>query len=202
MSIKYRTSAGTSASNFTDLVVKVGDTLPIGAIVEYDTSETIPNGWEIYTSGKIKKISPTTPANGNIENQYGTSQTNAYSEEYSNNTFATKDVENYSTTETRIGTWDGKPLYRKVVTFNSPTGSTSSVDVPALSIANAVMRNYHAVIILDNGYAINENYQESAYAACSMAISLANGNVYFPQHSAITTSATITLTVEYTKTTD
>ena len=29
---------------------------------------------------RIKKISPTTPANGNIENQYGTSQTNAYSE--------------------------------------------------------------------------------------------------------------------------
>jgi len=39
---------------------------------------------------RIKKISPTTPANGNIENQYGTSQTNAYSEEYSNTTFATK----------------------------------------------------------------------------------------------------------------
>jgi hypothetical protein len=33
---------------------------------------------------RIKKISPTTPANGNIENQYGTSQTNAYSEEYVN----------------------------------------------------------------------------------------------------------------------
>lgn len=41
---------------------------------------------------RIKKTSPTTPANGNIENQYGTSQTNAYSEEYSNSTFATKDV--------------------------------------------------------------------------------------------------------------
>lgn len=39
---------------------------------------------------RIKKISPTTPANGNIENQYGTSQTNAYSETYVNNTFATK----------------------------------------------------------------------------------------------------------------
>jgi len=39
---------------------------------------------------RIKKISPTTPANGNIENQYGTSQTNAYSEEYVNTTFATK----------------------------------------------------------------------------------------------------------------
>lgn len=83
---------------------------------------------------RIKKISPTTPANGNIENQYGTSQTNAYSEAYANTTFATKDVattsanglmsasdkakldngEVYSTTETKIGTFLGKPLYRKV----------------------------------------------------------------------------------------
>ena len=39
---------------------------------------------------RIKKISPTTPANGNIENQYGTSQTNAYSENYANTNFATK----------------------------------------------------------------------------------------------------------------
>lgn len=108
----------------------------------------------------------------------------------------------YSVNETIIGTWDGKPLYRKIVAFASPTGSTSSVSVPSLAIANAVLRNYHAVIVTSNGYAINENYQESTYAAYSMAIRLANGNVYFPQHSAITTSATITLTVEYTKTTD
>lgn len=39
---------------------------------------------------RIKKISPTTPANGNIENQYGTSQTNAYSEEYVNSKLAEK----------------------------------------------------------------------------------------------------------------
>jgi hypothetical protein len=85
---------------------------------------------------RIKKISPTTPANGNIENQYGTSQTNAYSEAYANTTFATKDVATtsanglmsstdkvllnngttYSTAETRVGTWiDGRPLYRKVL---------------------------------------------------------------------------------------
>lgn len=36
---------------------------------------------------RIKKISPVTPANGNIENQYGTSQTNAYSEKYINDRF-------------------------------------------------------------------------------------------------------------------
>lgn len=45
MSIKYRTSAGTSASNFSDLVVKVGDTLPIGTEVDYN-GQTAPAGWE------------------------------------------------------------------------------------------------------------------------------------------------------------
>ena len=33
---------------------------------------------------RIKKIAPTTPANGNIENSYGTSQTDTYSQEYIN----------------------------------------------------------------------------------------------------------------------
>ena len=33
---------------------------------------------------RIKKIAPVTPANGNIENSYGTSQTDTYSQEYVN----------------------------------------------------------------------------------------------------------------------
>jgi hypothetical protein len=45
MSIKYRTGQGTSASNFTDLVVKVGDTLPIGSEIDYD-GQTVPAGWQ------------------------------------------------------------------------------------------------------------------------------------------------------------
>ena len=35
---------------------------------------------------QIKKIAPVTPANGNIENSYGSSQTNTYSQEYINGT--------------------------------------------------------------------------------------------------------------------
>ena len=34
---------------------------------------------------RIKKIAPVTPANGNIKNSYGTSQTDTYSQEYLNN---------------------------------------------------------------------------------------------------------------------
>ena len=39
---------------------------------------------------RIKKIAPTTPANGNIENSYGTSQTDTYSQEYINNIHLTE----------------------------------------------------------------------------------------------------------------
>ena len=45
MGIKYRTGQGTSASDFTDVVVKVGDTLPIGTEVDYD-GQTVPAGWQ------------------------------------------------------------------------------------------------------------------------------------------------------------
>ena len=33
---------------------------------------------------RIRKVSPVTPANGNIENSYGTSQTDTYSQEFLN----------------------------------------------------------------------------------------------------------------------
>lgn len=201
MSLKYRTSAGTSASNFTDLVVKVGDTLPIGAIIGFDTTGTIPNGWEYYAENQIKKISPTTPANGNIENQYGTSQTNAYSEEYSNNTFASKNIENYSTTETKIGTWiDGKPLYR--ICFDSTTGSTanrdsivadcSSLNIDKILFLNGTL-NGTAIKIPANYFYSNTNYGSLYYDTIAGKI-LAFATQY--------TSTPIQIILEYTKTTD
>jgi hypothetical protein len=59
---------------------------------------------------RIKKISPTTPANGNIENQYGTSQTNAYSQAYINNATAPNSTkwgnkEQDWATENNLDTW-------------------------------------------------------------------------------------------------
>lgn len=201
MSLKYRTSAGTSASNFTDLVVKVGDTLPIGAIIGFDTTGTIPNGWEYYAENQIKKISPTTPANGNIENQYGTSQTNAYSEEYSNNTFASKNVENYSTTETKIGTWyNNKPLYRKVIALSNITSSTSNADFEDLSSLNIEEVAHLYGYYYAGGNKFSVPFQDSEQNYCVMFVSSANklrGRI-------VNSSGSIyaRVVVEYTKTTD
>ena len=73
------------------MIVKVGDTSPIGGIIGYDTTQTIPDGWEYYAENQIKKIAPVTPANGNIKNSYGTSQTDTYSQEYINDNIYTAD---------------------------------------------------------------------------------------------------------------
>ncbi len=140
---------------------------------------------------RIKKISPTTPANGNIENQYGTSQTNAYSEEYSNNTFASKNVENYSTTETRIGTWiDGKPIYRKVVQGSLTLSPQTWVDTD----------------IVDNTIDLLIN-AKSFYAGSNTAVLEINANrTSDGKIQVLSTLSTTTyptaILLEYTKTTD
>ena len=77
---------------------------------------------------RIKKIAPVTPANGLLENTYGTSQTNGYAQEYINK------FTDYSTDEQVIGKWtDGKTLYRKVITATIASGHTSdevNINVP------------------------------------------------------------------------
>ena len=69
---------------YKELFLKASDTLPIGAIVDYDGDE-VPVGYEKVTGA------------------------NDYTEE-----------------EHVIGTWFGKPLYRKVVPVNFSTSSTSA----------------------------------------------------------------------------
>ena len=153
---------------------------------------------------RIKKISPTTPANGNIENQYGTSQTNAYSEEYSNTTFASKNIENYSTTEQRIGTWiDGKPIYRKVFTGTTPTsaGKHQTIDLPSTTDS---VTNFYFQTKSPSGYYINTCYAEMGTVQLSVALQVTTSNrrLYFGTLISSYSSQPYTLTVEYTKTTD
>lgn len=119
-----------------------------------------------------------------------------------NNTISVAVNNVYSSTETIVGTWNNKPLYRKVVEFIAPSGSTSSKTVPGLAVANGVLRKFSAVTTTSNGYTINDNYQEGGFATLSVAINLPTGGIYYPQHSSVTADTTVTLVVEYTKTTD
>lgn len=140
---------------------------------------------------RIKKISPTTPANGNIENQYGTSQTNAYSEEYSNNTFASKNVENYSTTETRIGTWiDGKPLYRKVVQGSLTLSPQTWVDTDIVDSTIDLLINAKSFYAGSNTAVLEISANRTSDSKIQVLSTLS------------TTTYPTAILLEYTKTTD
>ena len=80
---------------------------------------------------RIKKISPTTPANGNIENQYGTSQTNAYSEAYINSAIPTKTSQ--LTNDSNFATTD--------VATTSANGLMSSTDKAKLDASLSIKDN-------------------------------------------------------------
>lgn len=135
---------------------------------------------------RIKKISPTTPANGNIENQYGTSQTNAYSEEYVNS------LNTYSTTETRIGTWiDGKPLYRSV--------ANTSVSLTANTWTNLRYKSGEKALI-NCIISDSNNFTDANSCLTYPVIARLYGN-YIQIYSFINTTVKCVI-IECTKTTD
>ena len=68
---------------YKDIYVKVFDTLPIGAIVEY-SGATIPSGWTDIGNNQIQKTSQYMGGGASISNVYGTSQSDGYSQEYIN----------------------------------------------------------------------------------------------------------------------
>lgn len=81
---------------------------------------------------RIKKISPTTPANGNIENQYGTSQTNAYSEAYINSAIPTKTSDltndsNFATTDVATTSTNGLMSATDKINLNNAIFSMPSI---------------------------------------------------------------------------
>ena len=129
----------------------------------------------------------------------------------SNNISLASNANEYSTTETVIGTWiDGKPLYRKVIKVTSIDSANNNYDV-AISISNlneivnigGVIKitgtnTYKPVttIYTDNSNAINSIFSFSVYAITNSYISLSYGNWW----KEIFDKAYIIL--EYTKTTD
>lgn len=82
---------------------------------------------------RIKKILGTVGLVGNILNQKSSSKKDAYSCDYVNK------LNTYSEEEQRIGTWLGKPLYRKVVTATTPSEINVGTDIYNASSLNIDM---------------------------------------------------------------
>ena len=110
--------------------------------------------------------------------------------------------ENYSLGEQRIGIWiDGKPIYRKVITFNSiPSNSTSIIaDVSSLNI-DTLVKLYGAL----------KHYQNTSYRVLPMAgggtddirIDINENNLRITTYSNWAGFSNNFICIEYTKTTD
>ena len=90
-----------------------------------------------------KTQQPSDYPSNQIHDAYSTSTTDTYSCNYINKAR----LEEYSTNETRIGTWMGKPLYRKVLSAVGLAGNTKK------SIAYNI--DNLDKIWIENGFAIN-----------------------------------------------
>lgn len=126
-----------------------------------------------------------------VVDSYSTSTTDAYSCNQVN------EMCDYSTTETRVGTWiDGKPVYRKVIISSS--GNTGNVDIPhGISNIKRVVNVYADAKSSDNyNYFVNSS---SSYAISIREVSREAVKMTF--NSAFNTWE-VAIIIEYTKTTD
>lgn len=134
---------------------------------------------------KAKMGSGTT---GTITDMYSTSTTDAYSCNQVN------EMNTYSETETRIGTWMGKPLYRKCF---STLGSNFPLN-HGISNLKAIIK---AEINATNN--VNNNYPAGVRASVEFPIYIKNiTNTQILAEVGYFDTWTVNTTLEYTKTTD
>lgn len=125
-----------------------------------------------------------------VSNTSGTAQNKAYSQEYINNLNA------YSTTEKRVGTWiDGKPIYRKSYQYEKTT-IQNNIFIDTISNLDVIV-NCQTYLVRSDGYkSINNFYASSSDMA----------TVYVNPNNIIEFAApfigTLYVTLEYTKSDD
>lgn len=153
---------------------------------------------------RIRKISETTPTTSNIVNEYSTSTTDGYSANYVNNII--EDVkENYSTNETRIGTWiDGKPLYRKVITYSKTGGGDFSFNHNIANIGNYWLGGESNINSNGTVYSLNmiNTTQNLDYQWRKAGITSTQIIGYIGEYTVGVTAWIGTFVIYYTKTTD
>lgn len=144
---------------------------------------------------RIKKVEQSIGVLGKVLNAQSSSNQDTYSCEYIN------DLNTYSTTEQRIGTWkDGKPLYRKVVE-DTTNSTTAEKNIICANNVSEITKWYGDIVFGTNSKLPLNYYVDSSNfsIAYNDINSSGNGRVR------ITTtqlSKPVIITMEYTKTTD
>ena len=187
---------------YKDIYVKTFDTLPVGAIVEYSGS-TIPSGWTDIGNNQIQKTSQYIEGGASLSNVYGTSNENGYTQEYINK------LETYSTDEIRVGTWLGKPLYRKVITDTLPAATTDgtfvnkSINLSSLSMDTKFIKlGYLYLTAYNNIFEIPINTSVSDNVNYRTVVSFWGNTLEIRNNFTSWNNKDVIIVIEYTKTTD
>jgi hypothetical protein len=148
---------------------------------------------------RIKKTSQTTSTQAQVVDGYSTSTTDSYSCNYVNK------LNTYSTDEIRVGTWMGKPLYRKVYILSAVAGNNSYTLNPAPSNVDIMWLDLSATFLLQEstGYTrqgIDPGAGDPGYDFSARVVSKVSVNIYVG--NLIADNSTIYATLLYTKTTD
>lgn len=150
---------------------------------------------------RIKKVSQYIEGGASLSNEYGTSNENGYTQEYINN------LGTYSTDEIRIGTWFGKPLYRKSIVKTGQTVNNNTTISLGVQNAEDITKYYYSFKNRSTNFFHGQIvYEASSSPILYMNTKIEDGDIkfYFVGDDYFTADANRkwVFTAEYTKTTD
>lgn len=168
---------------------------------------------------RIRKVSQSIPIKAKVVNSYSESEEETYSCDYVNEhkqdkLIAGTGIEitgeniinniqgNYSTSETKIGTWiDGKPLYSKTLSLTTPS-TTNSTKIADFDKTFIIKKYYGNALIAASNQLLPINfYFTNEYNIATYVVNN-SGEIYMKIGSKAYRNQQVTLTIEYTKTTD
>ena len=108
----------------------------------------------------------------------------------------------YSTNEQIIGTWiDGKPIYRKVITF-TPTEVAGSQNYGVSNVENIISLQGFMYYNSDNILPLNFSFEQGSTVYYSLFRASAQKGVIKYDMSSLYVNKAVSVIIEYTKTTD
>jgi hypothetical protein len=107
----------------------------------------------------------------------------------------------YSTSETVVGTWiDSKPIYRKVIANEVDMTNGSEISLSSVSNMDNLVSIQSKEVNVSNNFVFYNNYYDSSTNKFNLFHYIARNSLYLYAGSGI--HYTVTVTIEYTKTTD
>lgn len=147
---------------------------------------------------RIKKTSQYIEGGASLSNEYGTSNSDGYTQSYIN------ELQTYSTDEVRVGTWvDGKPLYRRAFTGTTSTTSHNYILTNTNDIAKLI--GYKGYIEQSNTVQLeigSSVYHSDGNINTSTRVINVNNNLRLDENYNVFGGKYFEVAVEYTKTTD